>query len=212
MRSSRSSKLQQARRTRLLSLAALTLCAATMELGSESLTLNSYYPSPMGVYGTMTTTGNTYLARDGGAVTIGNAPTSAIKLNVIGSAAVSGTLYAGQGVTATAGNIWAVNGAVKAGRSFMQDSQIYTPGKVYAADFCVNGGPCLSQLGQGSAGQQYQHWFGCDSETGDSCPPRASRYVCPPGWVITGVTWFEGIGSGISDAGDNIGVQCTKLW
>lgn len=45
--------------------AAMMLCAVP-ELESESVTLSTYYPAPSGVYTNMITTGNTYLARDGG--------------------------------------------------------------------------------------------------------------------------------------------------
>lgn len=44
---------------------AIMLCAVP-ELDSESVTLSTYYPAPSGVYTNMITTGNTYLARDGG--------------------------------------------------------------------------------------------------------------------------------------------------
>ena len=48
------------------------LCALPGELASEAVTLNSYYyPAPSGIYKQMITTGNTYLARDGGYVGIG---------------------------------------------------------------------------------------------------------------------------------------------
>ena len=41
-----------------------------VELTSESMVLNTYYPSPLGIYTQMTTTNNTILARDGGQVGI----------------------------------------------------------------------------------------------------------------------------------------------
>ncbi len=58
-------------------LVALMLCAAAGDVGSESVTLNTYYPAPSGVYQYMVTTSNTFLARDGGAVNIGYASTNA---------------------------------------------------------------------------------------------------------------------------------------
>lgn len=45
------------------------------ELGSESVTLTTYYPAPSGVYTQMITTNNTFLARDGGALGIGTSAT-----------------------------------------------------------------------------------------------------------------------------------------
>ncbi|MFI5346196.1 MAG: hypothetical protein ACHQ51_07470 [Elusimicrobiota bacterium] len=44
------------------------LSALPGELASEAVTLNSYYPAPSGIYTQMITTGNTFLARDGGYV------------------------------------------------------------------------------------------------------------------------------------------------
>ncbi len=60
---------------------AIMLCAVP-ELDSESVTLSTYYPAPSGVYTNMITTGNTYLARDGGSVGIGSTAPGAAKLYV----------------------------------------------------------------------------------------------------------------------------------
>jgi len=76
---------------RLPMVAAMLLCAVG-DLNSESVTLSTYYPAPSGVYTNMITTGNTFLARDGGAATrvgIGTtAPTQ--KLTVAGNVDVVG--------------------------------------------------------------------------------------------------------------------------
>jgi hypothetical protein len=64
---------------------ALLLFAAAGKLSSESVTLTTYYPAPSGVYTQMVTTGNTYLARDGGTVAIGTTAPGA-KLSVTGPA------------------------------------------------------------------------------------------------------------------------------
>ena len=54
-----------------------------LELGSETLTLTTYYPAPVGIYQRMTTTDQTILVRDRGSVGIGTAsPTE--KLEVAG--------------------------------------------------------------------------------------------------------------------------------
>jgi hypothetical protein len=55
-------------------------------LASENVTLSTYYPAPSGVYSQMITTGNTFLARDGGVVDVGtSAPQSGTtKLAVMG--------------------------------------------------------------------------------------------------------------------------------
>ena len=52
-------------------MAACMVLAAAPEVASESVTLTTYYPAPSGVYTKMITTGDTYLARDGGRVGIG---------------------------------------------------------------------------------------------------------------------------------------------
>jgi hypothetical protein len=59
----------------------LLVCAP--ELGSETVTLSTYYPAPSGVYTKMITTRDAWLARDGGNVGIGTL-TPAAKLDVNG--------------------------------------------------------------------------------------------------------------------------------
>ncbi|MBI4371655.1 MAG: hypothetical protein HY552_05090 [Elusimicrobia bacterium] len=74
-------------RPRLLRAGAVTamLLAAGAELGSENITLTTYYPAPSGIYTRMITTGDTYLARDGGAVGIKtSAPAAGYALDVNG--------------------------------------------------------------------------------------------------------------------------------
>lgn len=87
-------------------LMAAMLLAGTGELNSESVTLSTYYPAPSGVYTNMITTGNTFLARDGGAVIVGGAlgvgtaTAPAQALDVTGNSAVSGDSTVGGIVTA----------------------------------------------------------------------------------------------------------------
>ncbi len=68
----------------------LELLAVT-ELGSENVTLTTYYPAPSGVYTQIIATQNAYLARDGGRVGIGTATPTA-KLHVMGDARIRGDL------------------------------------------------------------------------------------------------------------------------
>lgn len=58
-------------------LALMVLAAATSELGSETLTMTTYYPAPVGIYNVLNTVGQTVLARDG-AETPGNGNTVGI--------------------------------------------------------------------------------------------------------------------------------------
>ena len=64
-------------------LAALCLGLMAMEVSPESITLDTYYPAPTGIYTNMVTTNNTTLARDGGNVGIGTSSPVA-KLDVQG--------------------------------------------------------------------------------------------------------------------------------
>lgn len=76
----------------------MMLCAVP-ELDSESVTLSTYYPAPSGVYTNMITTGNTYLARDGGAGTrvgIGTTAPNA-KLHVVGDVQMDHVTFPGVG-------------------------------------------------------------------------------------------------------------------
>lgn len=66
------------------------LFALASELATETITLATYYPAPSGIYTQMITTGNTFLARDGGGVGIGTTAPGLDKLLVNGDAAVTG--------------------------------------------------------------------------------------------------------------------------
>jgi hypothetical protein len=83
-------------RTLVFLLAAVLLVTVTPELGSENVTLSTYYPAPSGVYNQMITTNNTYLATSGGSVGIGttspvttDAEGLSVKLDVGGGIAIA---------------------------------------------------------------------------------------------------------------------------
>ncbi|MCK4935235.1 MAG: hypothetical protein KAR84_00155 [Elusimicrobiales bacterium] len=86
-------------------LTALFICFHPKLLGSEQLTLTTYYPSPYGGYAKLLTTDQTVLARDGGAVGVGGYNTVtgastklAVKGNVgIGTSAPKNKLDIGGG-------------------------------------------------------------------------------------------------------------------
>ena len=91
----------------LFALAFAFLCFHPRPLGSETLSLSTYYPAPYGGYVAILTTGgsaaipvNTLLARDGGNVGIGT-PNPGAKLDVGGSANISSNLNVGNSLDVT---------------------------------------------------------------------------------------------------------------
>jgi hypothetical protein len=72
------------KRTLTILMAAAILITVTPEIGSENVTLSTYYPAPSGVYARMITTSNTYLATTNGSVGIGTT-TPGAKLHVVAS-------------------------------------------------------------------------------------------------------------------------------
>ncbi|OGS07491.1 MAG: hypothetical protein A2270_09505 [Elusimicrobia bacterium RIFOXYA12_FULL_51_18] len=76
-------QLQFTRRKAFLLLTFFFICWHPGFLGSETLTLTTYYPAPYGGYASLLTTGQTLLARDGGNVGIGT-PSPGYKLTVRG--------------------------------------------------------------------------------------------------------------------------------
>lgn len=74
------------RRTAVLLLSLFFLCWHPGFIGSETLTLTTYYPAPYGGYVSILTTGRTLLARDTGTVGIGtNTPLATVKLDINGN-------------------------------------------------------------------------------------------------------------------------------
>lgn len=65
-------------------LAGLLLFYCAAELGTETLTMVTYYPAPSGIYWKMITTADAYLARDGGNVGVGTTNPGA-KVEVAGN-------------------------------------------------------------------------------------------------------------------------------
>ena len=79
---------------RLLLVACLVFSVAS-EVASESVTLTTYYPAPSGVYTQMITTGNTWLGRDGGTVSIGQNAAVGTRLTVMNGSVGIGTVSPG---------------------------------------------------------------------------------------------------------------------
>src|SRR5437868_4468345 len=72
-------------------IALLVTALSVTDVGSESVTLNTYYPAPSGVYKYMIVTADTYLARDSGKVAVGMAAAApdaelAVKSSAAGTA------------------------------------------------------------------------------------------------------------------------------
>ena len=61
---------------------AAMLLGSVSELGSESLTLTTYYPAPSGIYTRLIATNNTWLARDAGNVMVGGMGPATQKLEL----------------------------------------------------------------------------------------------------------------------------------
>jgi len=106
-------QLQLTRRKAWLLLTAFFICWHPGFLGSETLTLTTYYPAPYGGYVSLLTTGKTILARDGGNVGIGTA-TPGVRLEVAQNGAIkvgSAYLSSGGDYTHLANNEWYNGGA-----------------------------------------------------------------------------------------------------
>ena len=76
-------RLHFTKRGVLIALTAFFLVWQPKFLGSETLTLTTYYPAPYGGYASLLTTGKTLLARDGESVGVGT-PTPGAKLDIKG--------------------------------------------------------------------------------------------------------------------------------
>lgn len=85
-------QLQLTRRKAWLLLTAFFICWHPGFLGSETLTLTTYYPAPYGGYATLLTTGRTLLARDGNTVEMGgSAPALASARLLVQGGGIGGT-------------------------------------------------------------------------------------------------------------------------
>ena len=92
-------QLQLSRRKALFLLAAFFLCWHPRFLGSETLTLTTYYPAPYGGYASLLTTSQTLLARDNGNVGVGTpSPAQKFQVNVTGGNAFAVTTGGNVGI------------------------------------------------------------------------------------------------------------------
>jgi hypothetical protein len=112
--------LSLSRRGALLLLSAFFVCWHPGFIGSETLTLTTYYPAPYGGYVSILTTGSTLLARDAGNVGVGVAvPAQKFQVNATGgnSFMVTSGGNVGIGLSAAPTQKLDVNGNVKWGTS-----------------------------------------------------------------------------------------------
>jgi hypothetical protein len=91
-------------RTALWIMIATLVISVAVKLNSETMTMVASYPSPMGVYKLLTSTGPTNLATKGGAVTIGRDATS-----TPASLSVNGVMTLGSGPCSTANPLTIAN-------------------------------------------------------------------------------------------------------
>jgi len=84
-------QIKLSRKNCLLALTIALLCFHPRLVGSETLTLTTYYPAPYGGYASILSTGQTLLARDNGAVGIGTDTTGSAKLSVMNGTVGIGT-------------------------------------------------------------------------------------------------------------------------
>ncbi len=176
-------------------LAAFLVALAVTETTSESLTLTTYYPAPSGVYAQMITTGNTYLARDGGAVSVGTQLSSST-LTVNGSIrlgdsaaecseAAAGTQRWHAGALQICdGKAWAgPSGMPTVSPALSQDSHTFA---YYTSGFtiCPAAGGALTSVEQRSA--VGGSWSRC-AEVGAGMSPDC--WYCAMGTVDEGGRW-----------------------
>ena len=131
------------------------LCFFAGDLSPESITLSTYYPAPSGVYNNLLTTGNTYLARDGGSVGIGtNAPQAALDVHGVVRVGnynnpptpVKGGIYFNQATSqfmgSTDGVTWStLGGNTAAPGTWAGYCDVYTGIPIYPATSCFQLAP-----------------------------------------------------------------------
>ena len=121
----------------VLGIGVLIFCLAVLifslpaQAGNETLTLETYYPAPYGIYNEFTTTGQTLLATESGSVGIGT-PTPGAKLEVLGGQIINAT--SGQNAYidfqvngTTGGNIWLDGASNYLGINSMGTNTILNP-------------------------------------------------------------------------------------
>lgn len=182
------------------------LLLAVGELNSESVTLTTYYPAPSGVYTRMITTGDTYLARNSGAVVVNSAGVVPVpngpRLGVNGAVGIgtywntvppaNGLLVSGSvGIGTTSPQTPAPNGL----NGNMDVNDVWVRG----ANKWVSQSPTLNT------------WVSANQYDTDQGPQthRTRHWDCPPGSAITKI--WERQRQDKDWWGHILGVDCRKL-
>ncbi len=137
------------RKSVFLLLVLFFLCWRPGFIGSENLTLTTYYPAPYGGYVSILTTGQTQLARNAGSVLIGTG-VAAAKFHVVGTSRMDGAL--------------AVNGAFTLVNGTQANNRVLTSNAVGLATWAAGGGPILCLWRNYNVGST----TACTSTTGTS--------------------------------------------
>lgn len=199
-----------ARTVRAVMAAAMVLSAVT-EVASESVTLQTYYPAPTGVYTQLITTNNTYLARDGGNVGIGTtAPL--YKLDISGglhtsggaqidaNLNVNGTLNTGG--AATIGQTLTINGAGlynKFGAQLVETSaNDWT--RWNQSQGAANGNAMYQSLSLGTGGLSVGAW---SNQSAGNVYATGTTYLT--GGVFAAQSYVNGAGTSCSWTSFNVG-------
>lgn len=120
---------------------AVLLAVLPSSVGSEVVTLNTYYPAPYGIYTQMRTTGQTTLAESGGDVGIGTtAP--AYELDVVGNAAFESSNQASSpeqvGIGFTPGQIMTSEGSTSE-MTWLHSMELEVDGRIGANNYLYAG-------------------------------------------------------------------------
>lgn len=117
-------------------------------LGSETVTLQTYYPAPYGIYTQLRTMNLTTLAETGGSVAIGNSSAAGNKLRVVGgSTLLEGALTVTSGGTTVTGDSTYNNNLTVSGNMGVGTAagtyRLDVNGKVHTSDYLyINGSAC----------------------------------------------------------------------
>lgn len=193
----------------------LALCLLLLsagELGSENVTLTTYYPAPSGMYTQMVVTGNTWLARDSGNTAVGGAGPATEKLHVFGNEIVTGN--ASVGVDLSVGqNATVANDLTVVNNALVRNSVGINLGfGIPGARLDVAGNARVSQniaiAGAAPGIRPYVYVNASGNACATLAVNGAPTVVCPGGYVtwvpglyVDGFWWFTGPSVNLSSVG-----------